>query len=222
MDKVRFYFDPICPWCYQTSRWAKQLEGLGEIEVDWRVFSLEVVNLEEGKDPKELEARSGPALRTSTLIHKRAGAKAVGDFYTALGRRVWEQAPPEDEVPAVRGSLAEAGLDEAWCDEALADPATWTAVLDEHNALVDRTGSFGVPTIVIGDDEGPAIFGPVILSQPSDADAIELWRHVSGLTRYGNFFELKRGRPGLPDLPGMTWRLEQREARRRARETEEG
>jgi hypothetical protein len=48
MEVVKFHFDPICPWCYQTSRWAKRLEQLGEIELDWGLFSLEVVNLEEG------------------------------------------------------------------------------------------------------------------------------------------------------------------------------
>jgi protein-disulfide isomerase-like protein with CxxC motif len=48
MDAVRFHFDPICPWCYQTSRWAKRLEQLGEIELDWGLFSLEVVNLKDG------------------------------------------------------------------------------------------------------------------------------------------------------------------------------
>ena len=60
MDAVRFHFDPICPWCYQTSRWAKRVEQLGEIELDWGLFSLEVVNLKDGDDPRELQARSAP------------------------------------------------------------------------------------------------------------------------------------------------------------------
>ena len=74
MDRVRFYFDPRCPWCYQTSRWARRLEELGEVDLDWGVFSLEVVNLEEGKDPLELEATGSPALRTCVAIAgRRAG-----------------------------------------------------------------------------------------------------------------------------------------------------
>ena len=83
MDVVRFHFDPICPWCYQTSRWAKRVEQLGEIELDWGLFSLEVVNLKDGVDPRELQARSGPALRTATLIRQRKGGVAIGPFYTA-------------------------------------------------------------------------------------------------------------------------------------------
>ena len=82
MDVVRFHFDPICPWCYQTSRWAKRIEQLGEIELDWGLFSLEVVNLKDGADPHELQARSGPALRTATLIRDRKGGAAIGPFYT--------------------------------------------------------------------------------------------------------------------------------------------
>ena len=77
MDTVRFHFDPICPWCYQTSRWAKRLEQLGEIELDWGLFSLEVVNLKDESDPHQLQARSGPALRTAILIRERKGGAAT-------------------------------------------------------------------------------------------------------------------------------------------------
>jgi protein-disulfide isomerase-like protein with CxxC motif len=211
VDKVRFHFDPLCPWCYQTSRWAKRLEELGEISLDWGLFSLEVVNLKEGEDEREIETRSGPALRTATLVRRREGSAAIGPFYTGLGRRFWEQAPPERDMAAItRASLSDAGLDPGWCDEALADPATWDEVLAEHHALVDRTRSFGVPTIVLDGGTGPAIFGPVISALPSDEDAVELWRHVSWLARYENFAELKRDRVAPPDLPAVEWRRQQK------------
>src|SRR5487761_2749304 len=111
MEKVKFHFDPRCPWCYQTSRWVRRLEELGAVEVDWGVFSLEVVNLEEGKDPHSIDAVSGPALRTAIAIRDSVGSKAIGAFYAALGKRIWEQAPPrEDTMEAIRESLEEAGL----------------------------------------------------------------------------------------------------------------
>ena len=113
---------------------------------------------------------------------------------------------------AVRGALEEVGLDVEWCDEALSDPGTWEAVLDEHHGLIERTRSFGVPTIVLDGGTGPAIFGPVISELPSDEDAVDLWRHVSWLARYDNFAELKRDRIKSPDLPAMTWYRAQREA----------
>ena len=209
MEKVKFHFDPRCPWCYQTSRWARRLEELGEIDLDWGVFSLEVVNLEEGKDPLELAATatSGPALRTAIVIRDMVGSAAIGPFYKALGKRIWEQSPPaQDMVVAVKESLAEVGLDPALCDQALKDPTTWEEVLAEHRALIERTGAFGVPTIVMDDGTGPAIFGPVISALPSDGDAVTLWEHVSWLARYENLYELKRGRTNQPDLPAIEWR----------------
>ncbi len=211
MEHVKFHFDPLCPWCYQTSRWARHLEELGEVELDWGVFSLEVVNLPEGQDPHELDARAGPALRTAVAVRDRAGSKAIGDFYRGLGRRIWEEPPPpEDMTVAVRAALAEAGLDEAWCDAALADPASWDAVLAEHRELTERTGAFGVPTLVLDGGTGPAMFGPVISRLPSDDDAIAIWRHTLWLTRYDNFWELKRKRRTPPDLPTAAWYREQR------------
>jgi 2-hydroxychromene-2-carboxylate isomerase len=212
MEKVKFHFDPRCPWCYQTSRWVRRLEELGELELDWGIFSLEVVNLEAGKDPHTLDAVSGPALRTAIAIRDSAGSAAIGGFYAALGKRIWEQVPPaEDMLQAIRESLEEAGLDVALCDKALADPETWEEVLKEHNELIANTRSFGVPTIVLDGGSGPAIFGPVISQLPTDEDGVELWKHIAWLTRYENFSEMKRDRTIKNDLPAALWRARQRE-----------
>jgi 2-hydroxychromene-2-carboxylate isomerase len=209
VEPIRFHFDPRCPWCYQTSRWASRLEELGEISIDWAFFCLEVVNLPEGGDPLAVDARSGPALRTATLLRERLGPGAVGDLYSALGMRVWESELPMEvnDLDGIRASLSEIGADPSLLDEALADRRTWKAVVQEHQALVDRTGAFGVPTIVLDGGDGPAIFGPVIYRLPDDEDAIELWHHAIWLVRHGNFAELKRGRGGLPDLPAMEYRV---------------
>ena len=209
MEQIRFHFDPRCPWCYQTSRWVRRLEELGEVEVDWGVFSLEVVNLTEGDDPRAIDARSGPVLRTAMLIDD---PKAVGAFYKAMGQRVWETAPPVqvDDLDAIRASLTDAGLDPGLLDTAMANRSTWDAVVDEHQALVERTQAFGVPTIVLDGGAGPAIFGPVVSSLPNDDDAVELWKHTSWLVRYGNFAELKRGRANQVELPAVEYRMAQK------------
>jgi len=217
MDKVKFHFDPRCPWCYQTSRWIRRLEELGEVEADWGIFSLEVVNLEAGKDPRQIDAVSGPALRTAIVIRDNFGSKAIGPFYAALGKRIWETVPPaEDQLVAVRESLEEAGLDPSLVDKAMADESTWDAVLAEHNELIANTRSFGVPTIVLEGGEGLAIFGPVISELPTDDDGVELWKHVSWLARYENFSELKRDRTIKNDLPAALWRARQRELQAQA------
>ncbi|MDP8978475.1 MAG: DsbA family protein [Actinomycetota bacterium] len=46
-EHVPFYFDPVCPWAYQTSRWARRLAELGEITLDWGLFSLTLANAED-------------------------------------------------------------------------------------------------------------------------------------------------------------------------------
>lgn len=212
MESVKFHFDPRCPWCYQTSRWIRRLDELGTIEADWGVFSLEVVNAPEGTDLESIDAEAGPVLRTAILIRDTEGSKAIGPFYKAVGRRIWEQAPPmTDMAEAAREALVEVGLDPGLVDKALGDPETWSAVLQEHRDLIEVNKSFGVPTIVLDGGKGPSIFGPVIGEVPDDETAVKLWEHVSWLTRYENFSELKRDRFSGPDLPAARWRREQRE-----------
>jgi 2-hydroxychromene-2-carboxylate isomerase len=193
-DTIRFHFDPLCPWAYQTSRWVHRLAELGTVEVTWGVFSLQLANEGDGRGPSEM------ALRTVVAVREAEGDDAVGRFYAALGRRVHQLGEAVDDEQVVVGALEDAGLNGVLADKAMGDEATWQTVVAEHAALVERTRSFGVPTIVLDAGEGPAIFGPVISEPPGDEDAAELWRHVSWLARYDNFSELKRDRTIEPDL----------------------
>ena len=202
-QSVRFYFDPRCPWCYQTSRWMRQLQELGEVEVSWGLFSLDIANADE--DPAML-ADSAPgalALRTIVALRDAEGEEAVGAFYKELGAAIHERGADGADQQVIGAALERIGVPEALIDKALGDSATWDVVIAEHTALVERSRSFGVPTIALDNGEGPAIFGPVISEVPTDADAVELWRHVSWLTRYDNFSELKRERTIDPDLESI-------------------
>ena len=202
-ERVRFHFDPLCPWCYQTSRWIRQLQDLGEVEVSWGFFSLEIANAAEGATDIATTARAATALRTAVALREAEGHRAVGDYYAALGKAVHERGEDVTDGAVVGAALRDAGAAEALLDKALSDPQTWSVVESEHAALVERTRSFGVPTIVLDDGEGPAIFGPVISEVPNDEDAVHLWRSVSWLTRYENFSELKRERTTQPDLESV-------------------
>lgn len=199
-ERIRFHFDPLCPWAYQTSRWVRRLVALGEVEADWAVFSLEIANEGTEESRAKGHARAGRALRTVLAVRDAAGAGGVDRFYEALGEAVHQRGEAVDDAAVVGAALEAAGLDPGLQDKAMADEGTWTRVEDEHRALVERTRSFGVPTIVLDGGEGPAIFGPVISEVPDDDDAVELFRHVAWLTRYENFSELKRDRTVLPDL----------------------
>ena len=203
LERVRFHFDPICPWCYQTSRWVRLLEDLGEVELSWGLFSLELVNEGNAEASAKGHARSAPALRTARLLGERHDRGAVGAFYAAHGKAVHEGGEDVDDLRVIDDALAAAGYDPATRVAALDDPGTWERVRAEHEELVERTRSFGVPTIALDDGAGPAIFGPVISEVPDAETAVELFRHVAWLARYENFSELKRERTVDPPLASV-------------------
>ncbi len=211
VDRIRFHFDPLCPWCWETSKWVRRLVELGEVEASWGTFSLEIQNAE---DPETVKGNSAAerSLRTAIAVRDAAGEAALGRFYAAIGTACHERGEALDDPAVVRAALVEAGLDQALQEQAMADDSTWKAVEDEHRGLVAGTRSFGVPTIVLDGGDGPAIFGPVIYAVPSDSDAVELFRHVAWLARYENFSELKRDRDRMPDLESVRARQRERAA----------
>ena len=213
-EHICFHFDTLCPWCYQTSRWVRRLAELGEVTVEWGLFSLELANAGSEESRAKGHRRSEPSLRTAVVIRDSEGSEALGRFYAAIGAAVHERGEAVDDPAVIRSALEEAGLPEALLDKAMGDDQTWLRVVEQHTALVQRTASFGVPTIVLDGGQGPAIFGPVISNPPAnDPEAVELWRHVSWLTRYENFSELKRDRVIDPDLESVRQSQASRAAR---------
>lgn len=176
------------------------------VDASWGVFCLEIQNFTkpiEQFDPGR--AIAAPGLRTLVAVRDQEGQAAASRFYEAYGTRYFDLEQDVRSPDTVRGSLTDAGLDAAWFDRAMADPGTWDTVLAEHLEIVNDTRSFGVPTIRLDGGTGPAVFGPVIANPPtSDQEATDLWTHVSWLTRYDNFSELKRDRTTEPDL--VYWR----------------
>jgi 2-hydroxychromene-2-carboxylate isomerase len=215
---VTLLFDVRSPWCYQTSRWLRRLAELGEVALSFGVFSLEVINLHDDEDPRRYDAEYGPALRVALALRAEHGERAIGDFYAAFGTRMWETQTPElPDVPSLtRQALADTGIEPEYADKVLADEGTWAAVLAEHRRWAERR-VFGVPTLLIGDDEH-VMFGPVLRALPSDADAVELWRHLHGLASLGTVYELKRFKSlqSRADLPNAVPRADLRVADMRA------
>jgi 2-hydroxychromene-2-carboxylate isomerase len=218
---VTLLFDVRSPWCYQTFRWLRRLAALGEVTLGFGVFSLEVVNLHDDEDPARYDAEYGPALRVALALRGDHGQQATGDFYAAFGARMWEaQAPAGAVLPGIaeltRLALSDVGLDPGYAGKVLADDASWAAVLDEHRRWAGRR-VFGVPTLVIGQDEH-VVFGPVLRALPSDEEAVELWRHTLGLASLGTVFEMKRHKSlrSRADLPNAVPRADLRVADMRA------
>lgn len=156
------------------------------------------------------------------VVRDEAGERGIGDFYKALGHRVHERVDPLQELSTVQAALEDVGLEPTLAEKAQADDSTWERVVAEHNALCERTRSFGVPTIVLDGGEGLAIFGPVISKVPAtDRESKELLHHVLWLSRYGNFSELKRDRAEPPDTESVRlWRKMREEQANGPREEE--
>lgn len=199
VEKINFHFDPVCPWAWLTSRWATRLEELGEIEIDWRLFSLGLANLPEGESvPAGPVGHSGDALQLLAQARRIGGNSAVARLYTAMGTAAHVRHEKLVEAEVLERAWKEAELDPAGRETAPADPALWQEVLSDHQAAVQGCQAFGVPTLILDGGKGPGIFGPVITDIPDDAESRELLEDVIRITRRGYFFELKRDRDGHP------------------------
>ncbi len=141
-ERVRFYFDPNCPWCYQTSRWACRLEELGVFELDWGVFSLGLQNRSnEPEDLARAHARSELALRTAIEVPDHAGPTGVGAFYEQLGARVHPLGEPLEDSATVTGALRDAGLAPEVASQAMEDDSTLESVRRWQQRQAERAAS---------------------------------------------------------------------------------
>ena len=147
------------------------------------------------------------------VVREAEGHQACGRFYAAIGRRYFFDLEDLSQRSVIRAALDDAGLDATLCDKALGDGSSWDTVLREHERLAGEAGVFGVPSVRLGDGRGPSMFGPVIKEVPPDDEALTLLTHVLWLMKSSNFYELKSGRPELPELPYIKKALAERSAR---------
>ncbi|MGP4014637.1 mycothiol-dependent nitroreductase Rv2466c family protein [Saccharopolyspora sp. 5N708] len=210
---IDFYFDPVCPFAWMTSKWVRKVVAQRDYAVDWRFISLRLINAEVDYDahfPQGYEAGHTAGLRllrVAARVRAEHGRAAVGPFYQAIGSQVFDSDVAADLEPAQRGSrgfveplLAQIGLPVELAD-ALDDSGWDSELRAETDEALSLTGKdVGTPIIHFGPPEGTAFFGPVISRLPSDADAVRLWDHVVGLASFPGFAELKRSLRERPQL----------------------
>jgi 2-hydroxychromene-2-carboxylate isomerase len=217
MPALRFWFDPLCPFAWMTSKWVRTVAALRGHDVEWRLISLRILN--EKVDyaahfPPEYEAGHTAGLRLLRVVARaRAehGPAAVGPLYAALGEAVFEVETPgawqagegRDTAAVVEPALAAAGLP-AGLVAALDDDGWDVVIREETEEALALTGrDVGTPILQFDPPHGPALFGPVISRLPSDEDAVALWDHVVALARFPGFAELKRSLREQPQLPAF-------------------
>jgi 2-hydroxychromene-2-carboxylate isomerase len=192
---IDFYFDPMCPWAYQTSKWIRDVRSRKGFDIRWRFFSLEEVNREEGKKhPWERDWSYGWSQMRIGAWLRRESMDSVDRWYEAVGRAFHEEAVPTQEPDRHREILDQLGLPADTLEQAIADPTTTDEVRSDHDEAVGVHGGFGVPILVFPD--GFALYGPVVVPAPTGDEADRLWDHVLGYTEFPNLYELKQPKSG--------------------------
>lgn len=187
-----FWFDPICPWAWMTSRWILEVEKVRDIEVEWNLFSLAHLNRDKDvpTEYKEKMVRSWYCTRVIAAAQKEKGSAITLPMYTAISSRIHLQ-KMDITAELFEAALAEVGLPKVLAS-AMNDESFDAAIIESHERGIKMVGNdVGTPIIAIGD---VAFFGPVISPAPKGEEAGKLWDGVVGVASYPGFFEIKRSR----------------------------
>jgi 2-hydroxychromene-2-carboxylate isomerase len=215
MDKtydLEFFWDPVCPFAWITSRWLEKVAAQRGYNVDWRFIALRLLNKEKDyatEFPPDYERGHTAGLRmlrVAAKVRAELGREHMGPLYQGYGHAYFDQPKGSGmrrrlgTVEHISQILEAVGLPPAFASAA--DDESWDAEIDAETELaLSRTGrDVGTPIITFDPPDGLSFFGPVISRIPSDEEAVKLWDAVITLTRFPGFAEIKRSLREVPQL----------------------
>ena len=210
--ELDFYFDPVCPFAWMTSKWVRLVAEDRGMEVGWRFISLRLLNADKDyathfpEGYEEGHTTGLRLLRVAAAVRDGHGEDGVGRYYRACGEAIFDGEPGSQAAAQrdldgfARTLLGGCGLDPG-CAAALDDEAHDAVIQAETDRALQLAGrDVGTPILHFSPPDGTAFFGPVISRLPSRQDAARLWDHVTGLADFGGFAELKRSLREIPQL----------------------
>jgi 2-hydroxychromene-2-carboxylate isomerase len=186
---LHFYFDPVCPFAWLTSKWVRIVAAQRDYSVDWLFISLRILNSHidyaSHFPPNYEEGHTAGLrlLRVAARVRAEHGRAAIGPLFKAFGTRIFDTSRDVDPLsaagqasrdmlePLLRDACLPTDLADALDDQTLDDEIR--AETEEALGLTGR--DVGTPILHVQPPGGTAFFGPVISRLPSADDAGELW-----------------------------------------------
>jgi hypothetical protein len=208
---VDFFFDPVCPWAWLTSRWVDEVVQHRDLKVNWRFISLRLINAHRNYATDfpagypEVHGTGLKLLRVAAAMRAGGRGDAIGAFYTQVGGDIHVRGRRNEIIGQYEAGFVDYLVSIGVPDEfaVAANDSSWDAVVQaESDEALTRTGKdVGTPILSFYRDGGVySFFGPVISRVPRGPEALKLWDAIWEISTFAGLAELKRTIREAPQL----------------------